>query len=140
MPATRATTVQQRQEMGRLADQGESYQAVANQTGVSFWKARKWIRRSRRDGLSALVTTFGRPATGSMSGFDQLVRYVALRLKCEHKTWGAAYMVKKMDERPSLKGKKLPRPITVWRYWRRFGDRLFRMTRYPQPMGDENHL
>ena len=39
MPATRATTVQQRQEMARLADQGESYQVVADQIGVSFWSA-----------------------------------------------------------------------------------------------------
>jgi hypothetical protein len=60
-----------------------------------------------------------------MSGFDPLVRYVALRLKCQHRTWGAAYVVKKMGEHPSLKGKKLPSPTVVWRYWRSFGDRLF---------------
>ena len=29
MPATRAATVQQRQDMARLADQGKSYQSVA---------------------------------------------------------------------------------------------------------------
>jgi hypothetical protein len=133
MPATRATTVQQRQEMARLVDQGESYQSVADQTGVSFWTARKWIRRGQRDGLSALVTIFGRPATGPMSSFDPLVRYVALRLKRQHKTWGAAYVVKKMDERPSLKGKKLPSPTAVWRYWRSFGDRLFPKRRPTQP-------
>jgi hypothetical protein len=132
MPATRATTVQRRQEMAHLADQSKSYQAVANQAGVSFWTARKWIRRARRGGLTALVTTFGRPATGPMSGFDPLVRYVALRLKCQHRTWGAAYVVKKMGERPSLKGKELPDPTTVWRYWRRF-DRLFPKRRPAQP-------
>jgi transposase InsO family protein len=133
MSATRATTVQQRQEMARLADQGKSYQAVAEQTGVSFWTARKWIRRAQRDGLSALVTTFGRPATGPMSGCDPLVCYVALRLKCEHKTWGAAYVLEKMDKRPSLKGQKLPSSTTVWRYWRSFGDRLFPQRRPVQP-------
>lgn len=133
MPATRAITVPQRQEMARLADQGESYQSVAGQTGVSFWTARKWIRRAQRDGLSALATTFGRPATGSMSSFNPLVRYVALRLKCEHKTWGAAYVVKKMGERSSLEGKRLPSPTTVWRYWRSFGGRLFPKRRPAQP-------
>jgi hypothetical protein len=119
--------------MACLADQGESYQAVANQTGVSFWTARKWIRQAGRGGLVALVTTFGRPATGPMSEFDPLVRYVALRLKLEHKTWGAAYVVKKMGERSALKGKKLPDPATVWRYWRSFGDRLFPQRRPAQP-------
>ena len=133
MPATRATTVQQRQEMARLADQGESYQSVADQAGVSFWTARKWIRQARRGGLPALVTTLGRPASGPLSSFDPLVRYVALRLKLEHKTWGAAYVVKKMGERPSLKGKRLPDPTVVWRYWRSFGDRLFPKRRPAQP-------
>jgi len=38
-----------------------------------------------------------------------------------------------MDECPSLKGKELPRPITVWRYWRSFGDRLFPKRRPAQP-------
>jgi hypothetical protein len=125
MPATRTTTVQQRQEMARLADQGESCQAVAQQSGVSFWTARKWIRQARRGGLAALVTTFGRPATGPMSAFAPLVRYVALRLKRQHRTWGAGYVVKKMGEHPALKGQRLPSPTTVWRYWRSFGDRLF---------------
>ena len=133
MPATRATTVQQRQEMARLTDQGASYQSVADQTGVSFWTVRKWVRQARQGGLSALVTTFGRPATGSMSSFDPLVRYVALRLKRQHRTWGAAYVVKKMGKRSSLKGQKLPSPTTVWRYWRSFGDRLLPKRHPPQP-------
>ena len=124
MPATRATTIQQRQEIARLAESGEPYRAIAEKTGVSFWTVRKWARRAKKGGLAALVTTFGRPATGSMSGFDPLVCYVALRLKRQHPTWGAAYVVKKMGERPSLKGKKLPEATTVWRYWRTFGDRL----------------
>jgi len=133
MPSTRATTVQQRQEMAGLAEQGESYRAVANQTGVSFWTARKWIRRAKQGGLAALVTTFGRPATGPMSEFDPLVRYVALRLKRQHVTWGAAYVVKKMGERPSLRGKKLPEATAVWRYWRTFGDRLYPKRHPAQP-------
>ena len=54
-----------------------------------------------------------------------MARYVALRLKRQHRTWGAAYVVKKMGEHPSLTGKKLPSPTVVWRYWRSFGDRLF---------------
>jgi hypothetical protein len=125
MPATRATTVQQRQEMARLFEQGLTCQAIAVQLGVSFWTARKWIRQAKRGGLAALVTVFGRPVTGSLSAFDPLVRYVALRLKRQHPTWGAAYIVKKMSERPSLKGRALPEATTVWRYWRSFGEGLW---------------
>ncbi|HBY97697.1 MAG: helix-turn-helix domain-containing protein [Ardenticatenaceae bacterium] len=133
MPATRATTVQQRQAMAHLADQGHSYQAVAEQTGVSFWTARKWIRRERHGGLPALVTTGGRPATGPLSSFHPLVRSVALRLKRQHRTWGAAYVVKKLGEHPALTGQRLPSLVEVWRSWRRFGDRVLPRRRRAQP-------
>lgn len=132
MPVTRATNVQQRQEMARLANEGQSQQTVADQIGISFWAARKWIRRAKHGGLAALVTDLGRPETGPMAGFDPLVRYVALRLKCQHSTWGGVYVVKKMGERPSLEGKALPEATTVWRYWRFFGDRLFPKRQAPE--------
>lgn len=133
MPVTRTTHVQQRQEMACLAQAGQSQQAVADQFGVSFWTARKWIRRARQGGLAALVTDWGHPETGPLAGFDPQVRYVALRLKCQHPTWGGVYVVKKMGERPSLQGKALPGATTVWRYWRSFGDRLFPRRQAPEP-------
>src|SRR6266542_3942944 len=89
MPATRMTTVQQRQEMARLAADGQSYQAIADQEGVGFWTVRKWVRRAKQGGLAGLLTHFGRPASTPMATFDPLVRYVALRLKRQHLTWGA---------------------------------------------------
>ena len=85
---------------------------------------RKWARRAKQGGLAALVSQTGRPVTGPLAGWDPLVRYVALRLKRQHPTWGAAYVVKKMSERASLKNKQLPEATTVWRYWRLFGARL----------------
>jgi hypothetical protein len=130
MPATRMTTVHQRQEMARLAAEGQPYQAIADQVGVGFWTVRKWVRRAKQGGLPALLTHFGRPVSGPMANFDPLVRYVALRLKLKHLTWGAAYVVKKMTEHPLLKDKQLPEATTVWRYWRWFGDRL-RKKRHP---------
>ncbi len=130
MPATRMTTVHQRQEMARLAADGQSYQAIADQTGLGFWTVRKWVRRAKQDGLAGLLTHFGRPASGPMADFDPLVRYVALRLKRQHMTWGAAYVVKKMTEHPLLKDEKLPEATSVWRYWRLFGSRL-RTKRHP---------
>jgi len=133
MPATRATIVQQRQEMAHLADGGLTYRAIAKQIGVSVWTVRKWVRRARQGGLSALVTHQGRPATGPMSDCDPLVRYVTLRLKRQHLTWGAAYVVKKMGEMAMLAGKRLPGATTVWRYWRTFGDRLYPRRSPPQP-------
>lgn len=125
MPATRASTIQQRQAMAELTAQGHSYQAVAQQLGLSFWTVRKWARQAKRGGLAALVSSMGRPATGPMAETDPLIRYVALRLKRQHPTWGAAYIRKKMSERASWQGQPLPDATSLWRYWRSFGDRLW---------------
>jgi transposase-like protein len=125
MPATRATTIQQRQAIAELTAQGQSYQMVAQQLGLSFWSVRKWARQAKRGGLAALVSAIGRPATGPMAETEPRVRYVALRLKRQHPSWGAAYILKKMSERPSLQGQSLPEATSLWRYWRSFGDRLW---------------
>jgi len=125
MPATQATTIVQRREMLLLAEEGQTYAAVAEQVGVSFWTARKWIRLGKRCGKENLASCYGRPETGALSNFDPLIRYVVLQLKQQYPKWGAEYVLKKLGERPSLRGKKLPSETTIWRYWRSFGDRLF---------------
>jgi hypothetical protein len=125
MPATRATTIQQRQAIATLTAEGQSYQAVAEQLNLSFWTVRKWARQAKRGGLAGLVRAMGRPASGPMAQTDPRVGYVALRLKRQHPSWGAAYILKKMKERPSLQGLALPEATTLWRYWRSFGDRLW---------------
>lgn len=139
MPVTRVTTVQQRQEMAHRVAQGAPYQTVAYQSQVSYWTVRKWARRARQGDLEALVTQWGRPATGPMADSDFLVRYVALRLKRQHPTWGAAYVMKKMKQHPALKDKKIPSVTTLWRYWRGFGARLLPRrlpaTAQPPPAG-----
>jgi len=110
--------------MAHQVSQGIPYQTVADQAQVSYWTVRKWARRARHEGLEALVTRWGRPVTGPMADGDFRVRYVALRLKRQHPTWGAAYVIKKMRGHPSLQHKSLPSAPTLWRYWRSFGNRL----------------
>jgi len=110
--------------MAHRGRQGAPYQTIAYQHQVSYWTVRKWVRRARQGDLEALVTRWGRPITGPMAEEDFLVRYVALRLKRQHPTWGATYVLKKMRHHPALKRQKLPSATTLWRYWARFGDRL----------------
>lgn len=74
MPATRATTIQQRQAIAELTAQGQSYQTVAQQLGLSFWSVRKWARQAKRGGLAALVSAIGRPVTGPMAETDPRAR------------------------------------------------------------------
>jgi len=133
MPATQSTntpalacgaSVAQRREMMRLVEEGHTYATVAKRMGISFWTVRKWIRQGKRCGIEKLASCYGRPTIGPLAGFDPLVRYVSLRMKRQHPKWGAAYVVKKMGEKPSLRGKKLPSSTTIWRYWHSFGNRV----------------
>ena len=125
MPATQATTIAQRREMMRLVEEGNTYAEAAQQTGVSFWTARKWIRIGKKYGTQNLASSYGRPRTGPLARFDPMIRYIVLRLKRQHPKWGAEYVLKKLREKHLLKRKELPGTTTVWRYWRSFGDRLF---------------
>lgn len=125
MPATQATSIAQRREMMRLEEEGHTYATIAKRMGISFWTVRKWIRQGKRSGTEKLASCYGRPLTGPLAGFDPMVRYVSLRLKRQHPKWGAVYVVKKMGESASLRGKKLPCSTTIWRYWSSFGDRIF---------------
>jgi len=126
MPSTQATTTGQRREMMQLMEEGHTYAEVAEQIGVSFWTARKWIRIGERSGKENLASCYGRPRAGPMAGYDELIKYMVLRLKRKHPGWGAEYVLKKLVENDLLKGKKLPSAMTIWRYWRSFGERLFR--------------
>jgi hypothetical protein len=125
MPATQATSIADRREMLRLVEEGYTLAAAAEQIGVSFWMVRKWVRIGRSCGSEHLASRYGRPRAGPLAGFDPLIRYGVLRLKRQHPKWGTEYVRKKLGERPSLQDKMLPSPVTIWRYWRSFGVRLF---------------
>jgi hypothetical protein len=125
MPARQATTLAQRREMLRLVEEGCTYTAVAEQVGVSFWTARKWIRRGKRHGAENLGSCYGRPARGPLGGCDLRLRYLVLRLKRKHPKWGAAYVRKKLGEDPRFRVSEIPSAWSIWRYWRSFGERLF---------------
>jgi len=125
MPATQATTIAQRREMMRLVEEGSTYAATAQQIGISFWTARKWIRLGKKYGVQNLASSYGRPRAGPLHGFDPMIRYIVLRLKRQHPKWGAEYVLKKLNEKHSLMKQELPSTTTIWRYWRSFGDRLF---------------
>jgi Homeodomain-like domain-containing protein len=129
MPATRTTTLTQRQRMIQLLESGMSVAAVARQVQVAPRTVRKWRQRAAAGKVGVLVSRVGRPPRGPLGTRSGLMRYVALRLKRQHRTWGAAYIIKKMSEHPGLQGQALPDRTSVWRYWRQYSHRL----RKPQP-------
>jgi Integrase core domain/leucine-zipper of insertion element IS481 len=133
MPRTRATTLQQRQAIMEQRALGQSDRTVAQSLGLSRWTVRKWARRSRAGAPGSLVTRSGRPARGPLAAAPPLVRYWLLRLKRQHPDWGAAYVRRQAAQRPALAGVPLPAAVSVWRYWRTFGDRLLGRRQAPAP-------
>ena len=82
----RRTTLADRQQIVALKKAGKSHQAVAEATSWSIETVRKvWCEYQNSGETKAKV---GRPATGRLSSFDPLVRYVALRRKLERPNAG----------------------------------------------------
>ena len=124
MAGRRATSLAQRCELNKMVNDGCTYAEAAEQVGVSYWVGRKWIRRWKRGGLENLASCYGRPKTGPMAGFGPKVKYAVLRLKKQHPKWGPDYVRKKLKEMDGLRGEKIPSAMTIWRYWRGFGERV----------------
>jgi hypothetical protein len=129
----RRTTLVDREEIVALKQSGFTYDQIAVTTGWSKETVRR-VWRAYRDHSSAglLGQPLGRPATGSLSTFDPLIRYVALRLKREHRKHGPDVILADMHLRSSLKGLRLPSPPTLGRYYQQFGERLITPRRHLQ--------
>ena len=107
MPATRPTTIQQRQEILRLAESSMSADDIAQALHLAPRTVRKWRQRAAPGRAGALVSAIGRPTCGPLGTRSALMRYVALRLKRKHLTWGAAYQENERTSRlarPSAAG------------------------------------
>lgn len=118
---TAQTTPAQRREFYARHLQGETYEQIARQYGLSKECVRYWCRR-QRDGGSC-VTSYHRPPSGALARFHPLVKYVILRLRLEHPRWGPGRIRVKLRQRPSLRGKALPSQASIGRYlrgWSRF--------------------
>jgi hypothetical protein len=129
----RRTTLADRQQIVALKKAGQSRQAVADATGWSVETVRKVWRNFRRAEDRALtVAKVGRPATGPLSTFDSLVRYVALRRKLERPHAGPDVILADMAVRPSLRGLRLPSSSSLGAYFSTFGERLVTPRRHWQ--------
>ena len=137
----RRTTLADRQQIVALKKAEQSHRVVADSTGWSVETVRKvWrdFRRTEETGLPAAKV--GRPATGPLSTFDPLVRYVALRRKLERPHAGPDVILADMDIRPSLQGLRLPSSSSLGAYFNTFGDRLVTPRRHLQLPGQSSQL
>ena len=114
---TRVTTYRERVEMIRLHQQEKSFAQIGQMMNLHRDTVRSWWRVYRRAGWEGLQPKARqRPGRGAMSSFEPVVRYVALRLKCEHPHWGPETLLLEMSRHPGLKGKRLPGRSTLAAY------------------------
>ena len=73
----------------------------------------------------------GAPRVGRLGAFSARVKYVLLRLTCEHPGWGADLLLLAAQRRSSLAGVRLPKRSTVAAYLAQFRTRLGRAHRAP---------
>lgn len=115
------TKLEQRQEFYNRHQRGETYQAIASDTGMSPECVRYWCRR-QRDGGGFHTQRRGRPV-GLLKQFDALVRYCVLRLRLRHPRWGPRSIQANLKKRLALRGLAVPSQASIGRYlhqWTRF--------------------
>lgn len=80
----------EREKIYMLKRSGETISEIAQIIGASQACVRKWWRRGRDEGLQGLFERKrGRPTRGTLSRFLPQIGRASLKLKREHKRWGA---------------------------------------------------
>jgi hypothetical protein len=137
----RRTTRADRQQIVALKKGGQSHRAVSDATGWSIETVRKVWGDFHHAGETGLTPAkVGRPATGPLSTFDSLVRYIALRRKLERPNAGPDVILADMGVRRSLRGVRLPSNSSLGAYFSSFGDRLVTPRRHLQLPGQSSTL
>jgi hypothetical protein len=85
--SNRRTDLQERLEIWRRVQEGETDPVIAKALALSVMTVRKWRRRAQRRGRPGLVSALGRPASGALSHTPTL-RDTIRHLRQEHPGWG----------------------------------------------------
>jgi hypothetical protein len=137
----RRTTRADQQQIVALRKTQASHQSVSALTGWRVETVRKvWYAFLRAGEAGLGGAKVGRPASGALSTFDPLVRYVALRLKRERLQASPDVIRADMAIRPSLRGLRLPSSSCLGAYFSAFGVRLVTPRPYLQLPGQSSRL
>jgi transposase len=110
------TTLEERLLIAELTRAGKTAPQIAAQTGWSLATVRKWQRRFRQQGRSALTSSLGRPQRGALSAFPPELRATLHRWREDHPGWGAKTLRAELEQLKQFQHQRLPsrRSIARW--------------------------
>lgn len=128
----RETTHAERVAMIERHLAGASLQSIATTLNRNYFTVRSIWRTYQQHGWAGIAPKpKGPPPLGRLGEFAPRIKYVLLRLKCQHPAWGVNRLLLEAQRRSSLAGLRLPKRSTVAAYLARFGARLGRAHRAP---------
>jgi transposase len=102
-------TQAEREQIYLLKRSGQTILQIAEALNTSPACVRKWWRRGRDQGMYGLLERKrGRPIEGALSTFAHPVQQASLKLKREHKRWGANRVLIELQKDPALAGLAYP--------------------------------
>jgi hypothetical protein len=124
----RYTDYADQQTILRLRGESLTYNEIAQETGWSY----ETVRKVCRAGKPQAVRVLGRPAQGLLSSFDPRVRFACLKIKLQHRRWGAEVVRAELEKRAWAKEVKLPCASQIGAYFSQFKGRLVKVRRHLQ--------
>lgn len=114
----RKLTQSEREQIYLLKRGGQTLCEIAIELGISYECARKWWRRTQKEGMTGLQERKrGRPPQGVLSQFALEVQQACLNLKRQHKRWGANRVLIELRNDPALAGMRLPSRSRLYPYF-----------------------
>jgi transposase len=129
-PTASETSLEQRQRIVHLSQQGHTAQEIATLVGVSRWTVGRWLRRYRQAGAVGLAYRPRRPRTPHPQTTPAAMRSRIQAIRDAHPRWGARLIRRQL----LLDGQTPPAEQTIQRWLRRLGYPLV-VPRTGKPLG-----
>jgi transposase len=130
-PTSSETSLDQRQAMVRLHEQGWRYAEIATALDCSVWTVGRWVRAHTRSGADALAYHSRRPQTPHPQTTPPAVQARIRAIKDAHPGWGARLIRRQLDREGRT---PLPSEVTIQAWLQRWGYPLVQPPRH-KPLG-----
>jgi len=108
-----------RERLCALRAEGQTFEQIAQETGLSFWTVRNLVRRHGKQGGPAPAPDYTRCGAGGHLRVGQFFFRVSRWLKRLHPSWGAPFIRMKLAQR--YVGASLPSSRQMQRWFRHNG-------------------